>query len=90
MGNVLQSLVGEVVVLDTRTPIVYLGRLVEVNARTFVLEDADMHDCRDGHATKECYLAEVYQEGVTVNRRRVIVMRNVVISVSRLADVVQG
>jgi len=90
MGDVLQTLVGEVVVLDTRTPIVYLGRLVEVNARTFVLEDADMHDCRDGHATKECYLAEVNQEGVTVNRRRVIVMRNVVISVSRLADVVQG
>ena len=61
---------------------------LDLTDSTFVLEDADMHDCRDGHANKEAYLAEAHEQGVTVNRRRVVVMRAAVISVSRLADIV--
>ena len=83
----LEAMKGEVVVLDTGSPIIYVGRLVEVCEHTFVLEAADMHDCRDGHAKKEAYLAEARNEGVTVNRRRVVVMRSAIISVSRLVDV---
>jgi hypothetical protein len=81
-------MINEQVVLDTGTPIVYLGTLEEVTDRTFVLTQADMHDCRDGHANKEEYLAQARTEGLAVNRRRVVVMRSAVISVSRLADVV--
>ncbi len=88
MTDTLERLVNEQVVLDTATPIVYIGRLVEVADRTLVLRDADMHDFRDGHATKEVYLAEARRDGVTMNRREVVVMRSVVISVSRLTDVV--
>jgi hypothetical protein len=84
----LVRLLDQVVVLDTLTPIVYIGQLREVTPATFVLTDADMHDCRDGHATKEEYLAEVRREGVTINRRQVVVMRSTVISVSLLRDVV--
>lgn len=76
------------VVLDTAGPILYLGRLTEVNEAGFVLEDADVHDCRDGHATKEVYVTEARTNGVSPNRDRVIVMRASVMSVSRLSDVV--
>lgn len=86
--DTLERWLNEEVVLDTATPIVYIGRLVEIGEHTLVLENADMHDCRDGHAKKEHYLAEVRDEGVAVNRRQVVVMRSVVISVSRLQDVV--
>lgn len=88
MSEPLKRMIDEVVVLDTGTPIVYVGKLMEVGDHTFVLESADMHDCRDGHATQEAYIAEVREAGVSVNRRRVVVMRNTVISVSRLEDVV--
>jgi len=88
MCETLKRLSGEVVVLDTGTPIVYIGRLVEVTEHTFVLEQADMHDCRDGHANKEEYLATAHRGEVSVNRKAVVVMRSVVISVSRLSDVV--
>lgn len=88
MSDALARLTGEVVVLDTGTPIVYIGRLLEVTDHTFVLEDADMHDCRDGHANKEEYLADVHTGALSINRRSVVVMRSVVISVSRLSDVV--
>lgn len=79
---------GEMVVLDTGGPIVYLGRLQDVTDMGFILEDADVHDCRDGHATKETYVSEAGRTGVSVNRRKVIVMQSAVMSVSKLADVV--
>ncbi len=84
----LQRLINELVVLDTMTPIVYIGKLVELTDTTFVLDRADMHDCRDGHANKELYLIETAQGDVAVNRTNVIVIRSTVISVSRLKDVV--
>jgi hypothetical protein len=88
MDDALHRLLDEVVVLDTGTPILYIGKLVEITDSVFVLEDADMHDCRDGHANREKYLVDAQRDGLAVNRRRVLVMRSVVISVSRLADVV--
>ena len=88
MSDPLERMLNEQVVLDTGTPIVYIGKLTEITDIAFVLVDVDMHDCRDGHAHKEAYLAEAYSEGVTANRRNIVVMRSAVISVSRLADVV--
>ncbi len=88
MNEPLDRMVNEVIVLDTETPIVYIGKLVEYTDRVFSLVDAEMHDCRDGHANKEVYLAGASLNGVPVNRREVVVMRSVVISVSRLADIV--
>jgi len=84
----LRRMLNEQVVLDTGSPIVYVGLLVELTEHAFVLEQADMHDCRDGHVQKEHYLAEAQRDGPTVNRRRVVVMRSAIISVSRLADIV--
>ncbi len=77
------------VVLDTGGSIVYLGRLVGVDEAGFMLDDADVHDCRDGHATKEVYISESRDNGVSPNRQRVLVMRSAVISVSKLVDVVE-
>lgn len=88
MTGPLERMLNQPVVLDTDGPIVYIGTLIEVTPHEFVLSDTDMHDCRDGHANKEHYLAEARQEGLAVNRRSVVVMRSVIISVSRLADVV--
>lgn len=84
----IQRMLNQRVVLDTATSIVYIGTLSDVTDSVFVLSDGDMHDCRDGHANKEHYLAEVRRDGVTVNRREVVVMRTVVISLSRLDDIV--
>ena len=84
----LERMLNEPVVLDTGTSILYIGTLEEVTDEFFVLASADMHDCRDGHANKEVYLMETQKEGIAANRRRVVVMRSAVISVSRLVDVV--
>ena len=88
MSELLERMLNETVVLDTATPILYIGELVEIADYALVLKDADMHDCRDGHANREAYLVEAAGEGVTPNRRSIIVTRSAVISVSRLGDVV--
>ena len=88
MNEPLERMLNEVVVLDTCTPILYIGMLTEITDSVFLLASADMHDCRDGHANKEVYLAEARKEGMAVNRRKVVVRRSAIISVSRLTDVV--
>ena len=86
----MSALLDRVVVLDTDGAIVYLGRLVEASQDGFWLEEADLHDCRDGHATKEEYVAEAHLRGYAPNRRRVFVLRSAVMSVTALDDVVTG
>jgi len=88
METALQTLIGRNVVLDTNGPFVYLGRLVEITEQGFWLEDADVHNRDEGHASKEVYVFEAKQHGIHVNRKRVFVLRAGVVSLSALEDVV--
>jgi hypothetical protein len=90
MSDPIERMLKKEVVLDTGTPVFYLGTLSEYDDRVFVLTDADMHDARDGHATKEVYIAEACREGISVNRRTVVVMRTAVWSISPVDEVVTG
>jgi len=83
----LQRWIGKPVVLDTAGPILYLGVLSEVARTGFWLQQADVHDCRDGHASKEVYLHEARRDGITPNRARVFVLASSVMSVSALEDI---
>lgn len=82
------ALVGRQVVLDTAGAILYLGTLRSAGAEGFWLDAADVHDCNDGHASKEQYIVESRQQGLRVNRQSVFVLRGTVISLSALDDVV--
>lgn len=89
-GNPLAALMNQAVVLDTGSTLIYVGTLVDASDQWFALADADVHDIREGHATKEVYVLEAARDGVAINRRRVLVSRSAVMSVSRLDDVVTG
>ncbi len=84
----MHELLNRVVVLDTAGPVVYVGTLRSVAQDGFWLDDADAHNCDEGHAPKEQYVVESRAEGVRANRRRVFVLRHAVISLSALDDVV--
>lgn len=87
MTDPFPDMVGKAVVIDTDGPIVYLGTLAEVSPSAFTLVEADVHDCRDGHATKEVYVAECRRNGLAVNRKKVVVLRRYVMSMSLMDDV---
>ena len=80
------------VVLDTAGPLVFIGQLEAWNDRGYWLANADVHDCTDGHASKEEYVSvarTMDEQNVRhVNRRRVFVERRTIVCVSALDDVV--
>ena len=77
------------VVVDTRDRFVYLGRLVEVTPTEIVLADADVHDLQEGTSTRDLYVLDARRHGVRENRREVAIRLEVVLSVSRLEDVIE-
>jgi hypothetical protein len=84
----MERFVGQVVVLDTQGPLIYIGTLQRATEGTLLLVDADVHDTNDSRASKDLYLAETRDLGVRVNRKTALVMRHQVASVSLLAEVV--
>ena len=78
-----------VVVVDTHSQYVYLGRLAEVTPDELVLANADVHDLGDGSSTRDIYLLEARRHGVRGNRREVTVRIDTVLSISRLDDVIE-
>lgn len=85
----LKRFIGKNVVLDTNTPIVYIGRLESVSEKFIALKDVDVHDTAGGGSTKEVYCIDTRKYGVKKNRNFALVGRNAVISISLLEDVVE-
>ena len=89
MQESLKLCVDELVILDTDTPMLYLGRLTSVDNFILTLEEADVHDMREATGSKEVYIHEARRNGLQKNRHRVFVRLERVISLSLLQDVVQ-
>ena len=88
LGDELEELVGECVVLDTQGQYLYIGTLAKECDRTLILEEADVHDTRESHTSDELYILQAMKSGVRRNRHRVYVLARDVVSLSRLDDVV--
>ena len=83
----LESYVGQLVVLDLEADYLVFGRLERVDEHFLLLADADLHDHGEANATKEVYALETKQFGVRANRSRVAVPRARLLAISLLDDV---
>lgn len=83
----VERLKGQVVVADLVSPYVILGTLAGWDHRYLELDEADVHDLRDASATREYYVHHARKHGFKVNRKRVLVPRDQVVSLSALDDV---
>jgi len=84
----LQPLLGRQVVLDLASQYVTIGTLAGADHRYLILEQADVHDLRDSNTTRELYVLDCKRHGVGTNRKRVLVRRDEVVSLSALDDVI--
>jgi hypothetical protein len=84
----LTPFLGQVVVLDTQGPLLYVGVLRQITPSALLLAEADVHDTNDSSASKELYLVETRDLGVRANRGLVLVMRQQIASISLLEDVI--
>ncbi len=89
MKETLQTLLGREVVVDTRSPWVYIGRLAAVQADSLLLHDVDVHDSGETTAPKERYVLDSCETGIKANRRSVYVSLEYVVSVSLLSEVIK-
>jgi hypothetical protein len=85
---VLEDLIGQEIVVDLRSQYVCLGTLMSIHELYLELKNADLHDLRDTDTTREQYVVESSETGIKRNRRWLLVVRNDVVALSRLADVV--
>ena len=84
----LEDLIGQEIVVDLRSQYVCLGTLMSIHELYLELKNADLHDLRDTDTTREQYVVESSETGIKRNRRWLLVVRNDVVALSRLADVV--
>lgn len=89
MNETLQKLIGKEVVVDTRSPWVYIGTLAAVQADSLLLHDVDVHDSGETSTPKERYVLDSSTSGIKANRRSVYVNLEYLVSVSLLADVIK-
>ena len=89
MNDALLSLVGQQVVVDTRSPWIYIGTLAEVRADCLLLTGVDVHDSGETAIPKERYVLDSCKTGIHPNRRSVYINLEYVVSVSRLDDVIK-
>tara|TARA_B100001939_G_scaffold149035_2_gene128959 strand:+ start:1160 stop:1432 length:273 start_codon:yes stop_codon:yes gene_type:complete len=85
----LADLIGQEVVVDSVAPFVYLGTLKYVSDQTVVLRNVDVHDLRDSNTTRERYVLDARHDGIGANRKRVLIQRHQVVSISPLHDVLE-
>jgi hypothetical protein len=84
----LEELIGDRVVIDLRSPYVCLGTLLRIDEQYLELKNADLHDLRDTETTRELYVVDSRSTGIKRNRRRVLVVRNEIVAIARLDDVI--
>jgi hypothetical protein len=82
----LEEMLGQEVVVDMRSTFVCLGTLARQDELYLELRDADLHDLRDTQTTRENYIVSSWRTGIKRNRKRVLLVRDDVVAVSRLED----
>lgn len=89
MKETLNALIGQEVVVDTRSPWMYIGRLAEVQTDSLLLRDVDVHDSGETSLPKERYVLASCETGIKANRCSVYVNLEYVVSVSPLSEVIK-
>jgi hypothetical protein len=83
-----EGLIGKTVVVDTDSRFVYLGTLDRVEEHFVVMKNVDAHERGESPSTKEQYIMDAKKFGVTPNRKEVSVRKDMVVSVSKLDDII--
>lgn len=84
----LHDYIETIVVVDTDGPTAYIGLLQAIDDHAIRLADVAIYDRRHAKTEYERYLIEAAEIGTTPSRRAIIIRRERIIAVSRLADVV--
>lgn len=80
--------INQIVIIDTSSPIIYLGKLESEHEGYLTLSDVDVHDSSEYSSTKEQYLAKTLVTNIRPNRKKANVDKNKIISISLFSDII--
>lgn len=80
--------VGKEVVVDTDSQFLYIGVLYKTTKNHVILSKADVRNVNQTASTPDKYLMESVRNGVVPNRRQVMIVKNKVVSISLLSDII--
>ncbi len=84
----LDEFVGEKIVVDLRSSYVCIGTLKQFDNHYLDLRNVDLHDLRDTDTTRELYVVDSKRTGIKRNRKRLLLVREEMVGIARLDDVV--
>ena len=84
----LESFVGQKVVIDLRSTYVCLGTLISFGEKFLEMKNVDIHDLRDTQTSRENYIAASVATGIKRNRKLALINRDDLVAISLLADFV--
>jgi len=86
--RVMEKLIGKIVVVDTSTSLVYMGRLREVNERWIEMEEVDLIDLGEIKISRELLLIEKKRDGLKASRGSVMLTSRAIVSISVLEEII--
>jgi small nuclear ribonucleoprotein (snRNP)-like protein len=89
-SELLETLIGQVVVVDLKSTYVCLGTLVACDGLYLEMRDADLHDFRDSTATREVYTYDSVRFGIRRNRTRTLIRLDDVVAISRFDEICEA
>ena len=89
-SDLIEPLIGQVVVIDLRSTYVCLGTLVACDGQYLEMRDADLHDFRDSSATREVYTYDSVRLGIRRNRARTLIRQDDVVAISRFDEIAES
>ncbi|MEK7485778.1 MAG: hypothetical protein AABZ60_15760 [Planctomycetota bacterium] len=87
--SLLDAYMKTVVVLDTKDHYLYLGKLAKLDLHFVCLQDADVHDLNISRTPKDLYLIDAKKYGINASRKEVLVIREQIMSISKLEDILE-
>lgn len=86
MDSEVKKLIGKIIAIDTDSRWLYVGTLKEIDEAFLVLENADAHDLAETGLTRDIYLLNIKNNGLIVNRKKIAISKERLVSLSLLED----
>ena len=87
MVNFSEKYTGKQVVIDTDSRWLYLGTFKSEDNFSITLEQADAFDTSESSLSKHEYVMLVKNDGIAPNRMKITILKNRVVSITLLSDI---
>jgi len=87
MDAEIKNLLGKIIVVDTDSRWLYVGKLAHIGKSFITLENVDARDLTETNSTRDMHLSNIKHNAHIINRERIVINREKLIGLSLLKEV---